>query len=208
MPKNVDHDKRREELLEAAWTVIVRDGMDAATIRSIAKETGWSSGVLDHYFADKDDILVSTLRLAHTRIAGRWDEKLSGLTGMAALRELALDNLPLDEERERETRLLMNYWSRSMRAKPGGVGVYEPKSWRSGPLRLDRFSDHVREGQEAGEIDSGWNPDEVAMLLMAVVDGLSLHALIDPGRFTPALQEALVDQELGRLTVPQGERHA
>ena len=42
MPKDVDHDARREELLEAVWRVIARDGMERATIRAIAKETGWS----------------------------------------------------------------------------------------------------------------------------------------------------------------------
>ncbi len=37
MPKEVDHDARREELLEAVWQVIARDGIDRATIRVIAE---------------------------------------------------------------------------------------------------------------------------------------------------------------------------
>ena len=46
MPKEVDHNERREELLEAVWRVIARDGMEGTTIRGIAKESGWSTGVL------------------------------------------------------------------------------------------------------------------------------------------------------------------
>ncbi|HEY7075876.1 MAG TPA: TetR family transcriptional regulator, partial [Solirubrobacteraceae bacterium] len=95
MPKDVDHDERREELLEAVWRVIARDGLERATIRSLAAETGWSSGVLAHYFADKDDILGSALRLAYDRIRARWAAKLDGLSGAEALYELVLDNLPL-----------------------------------------------------------------------------------------------------------------
>jgi AcrR family transcriptional regulator len=208
MPKNVDHEERREELLAAVWRVIVRDGLDRATIRSIAKETGWSSGVLAHYFMDKDDILVSALRLAHERIEARWEEKLDGLSGMAALRELVLDNLPLDDERERETRFLMNYWSRSMRTAPN-TGR-DPETWRRGPRLVDRLAGLAAEAQAAGEIAAEHDPTNLAERLLALIDGLSLHALLDPQRVTRERQVALAQQELDRLTVAhsQGEAHA
>lgn len=209
MPKNVDHDERREELLAAVWQVIARDGLERATIRSIAKETGWSSGVLAHYFVDKDDILVSALRLAHERIEARWEEKLEGLSGLAALRELVLDNLPLDDERELETRFLMNYWSRSMRTAEGNGGA--PDAWRHGPHLVDRLTSLVTEAQAAGELQTTDDPDDVAERLLALIDGLSLHALLDPRRITRKRQAALALQELDRLTVgptPQGDAHA
>jgi AcrR family transcriptional regulator len=200
VPKNVDHDERREELLDAVWQVIVRDGLDRATIRSIAKETGWSSGVLAHYFEDKDDILVSALRLAYERIAARWDEKLAGLTGLAALRELVLDNLPLDDERERETRFLMNYWSRSIRSGDDHDGRV-PTSWRRGPRLVDLLSSLIQEAQQDGEIRASEDADDLAERLLALIDGLSLHALLDPERVTRERQVGLVQQELDRLMV-------
>lgn len=203
MPKTVDHDARREELLAAVWSVIVRDGLDRATIRSIARETGWSSGVLAHYFADKDDILVSALRLMIERIEDRWDEKLAGLTGVAALRELVLDNLPLDDERAQETRLLMNYWSRSVRSG----GRADEHSWRRGPVLVDRLTALAAEGQAAGEIVPG-DPADIAERLLALIDGLSLHALLDPQRVTRERQAALANQELDRLTVAQAQGDA
>jgi AcrR family transcriptional regulator len=195
MPKDVDHDERREELLEAVWRVIARDGLERATIRTIAKETGWSSGVLAHYFADKDDILVSALRLAHDRIAARWEQKLTGLSGMAALRELVLDNLPLDDQRELETKFLMNYWSRAIR---DGDGVPRPE--RRGPQLIDLLSELVREGQEAGEIVGDEAPEDLAERLLGLIDGFSLHALLDPQRLTRERQIALVQQEFDRLS--------
>ena len=78
MPKIVDHDERRREVLTAARRVIVRDGIDAATTRAIAKEAGYSNGVLAHYFADKDEILLSALRQSHQRIRERLARKLDG----------------------------------------------------------------------------------------------------------------------------------
>lgn len=194
MPKEVDHDARREQLLEAVWVVVGRDGLEGATIRRIAKETGWSSGVLAHYFTDKDEILVSALRLAYERIAERWERKLDGLGGIEALHELVLDNLPLDDQRELETKFLMNYWSRAIR---DGDGVPRPE--RRGPQLIDLLGELVAEGQAAGEITGEQSPDDLAERLLGLIDGFSLHALLDPQRLTRERQISLVQQEFDRL---------
>jgi AcrR family transcriptional regulator len=208
MPKEVDHGQRREELLEAVWRVIARDGMEGATMRAIAKETGWSTGVLAHYFGDKDDIIGSALRLAYERIAARWDAKLEGLSGIAALHELVLDNLPLDEERELETKLLMNYWSFAMRGQDG-----TPPPRRRGPLLIDLLAQLVAEGQEAGEIRSDEAPEDIAERLLGLIDGFSLHALLNRERLSPERQIALIQREFDRLrpdatTSMKGNTHA
>jgi AcrR family transcriptional regulator len=197
-PKDVDHDARREELIEAVWRVVARDGLEGATIRGMARETGWSVGALAHYFADKDDILVSALRLAYERIAARWERKLTGLTGLAALRELVLDNLPLDDERELETKFLMNYWSRAIRDRDG-----VPQPARRGPQLIDRLASLARAGQETGEIAADRAPEDIAELLLALIDGFSLHALLDPERLPRERQVALIEEELDRLSRPQ-----
>jgi AcrR family transcriptional regulator len=194
MPKEVDHDERREELLEAVWRVIARDGMEGTTIRGFAKETGWSTGVLAHYFVDKDEIITSALRLAYERIATRWDEKLEGLTGVKALYELVLDNLPLDDERRLETQLLMNYWSLMIR---GHDLTERPR--RRGPLLIDLLTRFVREGQEAGEIRRDEAPEDVAERLLGLIDGFSLHSLLNPERLSGDRQVTLIDQEFDRL---------
>jgi AcrR family transcriptional regulator len=195
MPKDVDHDERREELLEAVWRVVARDGIERATIRVIAKETGWSSGVLAHYFADKDDIIESALRLMYERIAARWDEKLAGLSGLRALHELVLDNLPLDDERELETKFLMNYWSREIRG-----GNHGPPPTRRAPMLIDLLISLTREAQDAGEIRSDEAAEDIAERLLGLIDGFSLHTLLDPERLTRERQVALVRQEFDRLT--------
>jgi AcrR family transcriptional regulator len=195
MPKDVDHDERREELLEAVWRVVARDGLEGATIRGMARETGWSAGVLAHYFADKDDILESALRLAYERIAERWNAKLEGLTGIAALRELVLDNLPLDDQRELETKFLMNYWSRVIR---GGDAV--PRPGRRGPQLIDLLTTLVRDGQQAGEIVTEEAAEDIAERLLGLIDGFSLHTLLDPDRLPRQRQVELIEQEFTRMS--------
>ncbi|GAA2267214.1 TetR/AcrR family transcriptional regulator [Nonomuraea roseoviolacea subsp. roseoviolacea] len=194
MPKIVDHDERRRELLSAARRVIVRDGIDAATTRAIAKEAGYSNGVLAHYFADKDEILLSALRQSHQRIRARITRRVEGVTGLAALRELLLDNLPLDAERTQETRLEVSFWSRSLAAERlAEVQRAEAEELRAAVRGL------LGQAREAGELTTEDNLDDVTEHLLALVDGLSLHLLLYPGRLTRVDLERLMLAHLDRL---------
>lgn len=194
MPKDVDHDARRFELAQSVWRVVADEGLERATIRRIARETGWSAGVLSHYFSDKDDMLLTSLRICLAQIRARIDAKLQGLAGMSALRELILDNLPLDAERQLETRFLMHYWGREIRERQ-----FPDSRVDGAPHMVDVIAGYLREGQLAGEIDPGRDPDDTAEALLGLIDGFSLHALLDPERLTPERQVALIDAELSRI---------
>lgn len=194
MPKIVDHEERREELIAAVWRVIARDGLDASTIRAIAKETDSSAGALSHYFKDKDDILTFALKLSHRRIRERQNRKLDGLKGVEALRELVLDNLPLDEERELETRLEVGYWARSLtRAEVRKVQGTEADVLHKRMVAL------IIEAQRRGDMDGETAASTIAERLLALIDGLSLHALLYPERLSPQAQMTIIDQEFVKL---------
>jgi AcrR family transcriptional regulator len=194
MPKIVDHDERRRELLSAARRVIVRDGIDAATTRAIAKEAGYSNGVLAHYFADKDEILLSALRESHVRIRARLTRKVAGVTGLAALRELLLDNLPLDADRTQESRLEVSFWSRSLASER----LAEVQRAEAAELRA-AVRELLGQARAAGELRADDNLDDLTEHLLALVDGLSLHLLLYPGRLTRVDLERLMLQALDRL---------
>src|SRR6476469_5006291 len=111
MPKIVDWDARRDEILAATWRVIARDGIARATIRAIAREADCSRGILAHYFDDKADILGSALLLSHRRVVTRMEARAAGLTGLAALRVIMLEALPLDSERDLEAQIEISFWA-------------------------------------------------------------------------------------------------
>ena len=108
-----------------------------------------------------------------------------------------LDNLPLDDEREIETKFVMNYWSGLIRN--GGV----QRTPGGGPALIDRLAELARDGQEAGEITRDEPPEDIAERLLALIDGFSLHSLLDPQRLTRERQVSLVEQEFNRLRIPQ-----
>lgn len=181
-------------MLAAVWRVIERDGIERATVRAIAKEAGYSAGVLVHYFADKEDILTSALRLSHERIRARWADKLKGRSGLDALRELVLDNLPLDEERRLETRLEVSYWARAL----SNDDVLNVQRRESRELH-HRVHVLVREAQQRAELSARYPVEKITEQLMALIDGLSLHALLDSGRVSNELQVQLIDQTFAAL---------
>ncbi|AFZ32762.1 transcriptional regulator, TetR family [Gloeocapsa sp. PCC 7428] len=53
MPKIVDHDQYRKELLTKCFDLFATQGYGAVTMRQIAKELGVSTGTLYHYFPSK-----------------------------------------------------------------------------------------------------------------------------------------------------------
>lgn len=194
MPKKVDHDARREELVLAAWRVIAAQGIDEVTIRDIARESGYSSGVLAHYFENKDDLLAHALRLSHTRIRKRYAAEVETPVATDALKAILLDNLPLDEQRDLETRIEMSFWARALRNE----ALHEIQEQESETLRA-LLRELVEQAQKDGGVSPKHNREEVLEVLGAMIDGLSLHALLYPERLPPKRQAAVMEFALRLL---------
>jgi AcrR family transcriptional regulator len=86
MPKIVDHDRYRKELLLQCLTLFAERGYGSITMRQIAKELGVSTGTLYHYFPGKEDIFMQLVQevceqdiakfLAQAPEGGSWQERL------------------------------------------------------------------------------------------------------------------------------------
>jgi AcrR family transcriptional regulator len=199
MPKKVDHDARREELVLAAWRVIAARGIDEVTIREIARESGYSSGVLAHYFENKDDLLAHALRLSHTRIQKRYDVEKQAPRAADVLKGILLDNLPLDEQRDLETRIEMSFWARALRNE----ALHQIQEQESETLRA-LLRELIENAQADGAIGAEHDVEMVLELLGAVIDGVSLHALLYPDRL-PAEKQAKVMEFALQLLAPDGK---
>lgn len=114
MPKIVDHDERRAEILRAAIRVIDSVGLDNTTTRAIAHESGYSNGVLSHYFQDKDDILQSILVKTHREFRNRVEDSMRGKDEFGRLWAMLMQNLPLDGDRSVETTMEITFWPRAL----------------------------------------------------------------------------------------------
>jgi AcrR family transcriptional regulator len=180
MPKVVDHADRRRELAEAAWLAIVKYGLDATTTRLIAKESGYSAGVLAHYFGSKDQILLAALRVSHEGLDTRIREAIADKEGLDALRTYCVEILPTSPLSVRETHLEMSMWSRALvNDELRSVQRSEATRWRGFMEVL------IVDAQRSGELVA-MPPRTIAGVLAAVINGLSIDGLLYPDRFDQA----------------------
>ena len=194
MPKIVDWDARRDEILSATWRVIARDGITGATIRAIAREASCSRGILAHYFDDKADILGSALVMSHRRVVARMIARADGLTGLEALRVVMLEALPLDEQRDLEAQIEISFWGRAL----GNPGLRKLQH-----AEFDRFAERLRgylaQAQKEGELAAGVDLALAAHQLLVLIDGLSAERVLYPDRVTATRQQQMLDQLLESL---------
>lgn len=181
MPKVVDHKQRRNEIASALLDIVAEKGTSAVTFRAVAEKTGWSTGVLAHYFKNRDDLLLGGLRRAG-EIAGRRQREINtSLLGRQALEAILEEELPLDNRRLALTRIFVFFYAEAAADENirHVVDGYLSK-WR------EQTETAVRASQELGDLDSSIDAASVATDLVALTDGLSIQAM-----FNPALLERL-----------------
>jgi len=108
MPKIVDHEQRRNEIALVACRVVAQYGFEQATIVRIAREAGYTTGMIAHYFDTKQDIIIAALRLILRRIEERLTP--SGAHQEADLLALLTEALPVDESRYTECAFWIAFW--------------------------------------------------------------------------------------------------
>jgi AcrR family transcriptional regulator len=200
MPKIVDWDARRDEILSATWRVIARDGITGATIRAIAREANCSRGILGHYFDDKADILGSALLLSHRRVGARMSAAAAGLTGLPALRAVMLEALPLDQQRDLEAQIEISFWGRAL----GNAELRDLQHSEFERLSA-RLRGHLQEAAELGQLRAGCDLDLATHELVVLIDGLSAQRVLYPDRATAQRQIEMLDRLLAsfRAAAPQ-----
>jgi TetR/AcrR family transcriptional regulator, transcriptional repressor of bet genes len=108
MPKIVDHEQRRDEIALVACRVVAEHGFDQATIVRIAREAGYTTGMVAHYFDTKQEIVIAALRLILRRIEERLtrpDEDVQ-----ADLLTVLTEALPVDAQRFTECAFWTAFW--------------------------------------------------------------------------------------------------
>ena len=182
MPRVVDVQQRRDEITGAAARVIARSGIEAATMREVAAEAGWTTGVITHYFTDKRDLLLATFQasLAHRR-ALRPPDTTSAADRLRASLEGAL---PLDDDRRRHWLVTLACCLHA--SNDDALAVAQRDAYRE-------FRDHVTELVTTAGIAPHDHPTTAAERLIAGADGLAVQALFDPGSWPPSRQLQALD---------------
>lgn len=194
MPKVVDHEERRRELAEAVWRIVQRDGIDHASVRAVAAESGWSSGSLRHYFPTQDSLLGFAMELAYRRFIARLEKIDASLGHRELLRAVAHEMLALDDERRVEAAVLLSFLPRAM-VEPS---LHELERYGTRQL-YDAIAQVLTAAREAGELRDGVVPLKAARRTLVLIDGLNIHHQLGPDELTADDMVEAVDEHLDRL---------
>lgn len=188
----LDH-VRRPELLAAAASVIRRRGLENARVADVAAEAGTSAPSVLYYFATKAELLKEALTSAEERY---YEELLAELADIESASQRMLHIVRSSYgEGDYDAALWMELWARALRDPELAATRAELDGrWRR------TIADVVRYGQERGEFGPA-DPEEFAVLLAALLDGLAVQIALRDLEVTPdrvrELAVKLAERELG-----------
>ncbi|MDN6179179.1 MAG: TetR/AcrR family transcriptional regulator [Micrococcaceae bacterium] len=195
MPKIVDHERRRIELVEATWRIIARLGLQRATMREVAEEAGFSNGALKPYFPTKDALLQATFEHVFHRTSERIAEAAASLEGLDALRAFGREVLTLDATRLDEARTVVAFWHVAIHDREkAALNDDSMVIWRGWILQW------LAQARESGELRAGVEVGPAAEGLLTFLLGAQVAATLDPGHAGPEQLTRQLDVHLGLLS--------
>lgn len=192
MPRQVDHDARREEVATIAADLIAERGLEQVSLRDVAAAAGYSTTIVTHYFASKRELL----RHAYRSAVHRTEQRVAAIAPDSPDRLLALCEavLPLDDERRRSWQTWFAFF---------GAAISDPDL-----AAMQRRYVHAHRRALAAAIaadhsavaPAGPGPaGETARALLATVHGVAAEAVFDPEDWPPDRQLQVVRNAITAL---------
>lgn len=178
MPKVVDHDEYRKELLGQCFNLFADHGYASLTTRQIAKALGVSTGTLYYYFPSKEDLFMQLIEELTTQDLLRATAQIQGLSTLRE-RILALgDFLEANEDDFiKQTLLMMDFYQQA--------GVGQSRVNEAVQRVAVRSRDEI---MTALQLD---NP-LIATHILCLIDGLISERMVDPAMVSYRQQAELL----------------
>ena len=169
MPKLGMGPIRREQICRAAATVISREGFAGSTMRMVAEEAGVSTGMLNHYFANRQDLLTQALVFVSERAQSRMHEAIQGIPAGRERLVALLDSALAEGQEVSETwRVWINAYGEAVRLADLRHTIESRlKSWYE---LIDEALEGLVPADDDGSIPWAWRFD-------AILNGLAIQAL-------------------------------
>lgn len=189
---------RRLEVSKAAWRVIVREGLDRASMRAIAQEMNCTTGVVTHYFRNKQELILFALHQVTERLKVRMQLAIENVAGIDRLATMLLSFLPLDQERQE----ILRVWVAFLGYAVGRDGLMEEHRQSAAELRAVIIQE-LQALQSKGLIQADLVPQVEANALLALVNGIGIDTLIQADHLGPGQQEAIIHRYIAGMVTGQ-----
>lgn len=152
--------------------LIADGGLEAATIREIARQSGHSKGVVEHYFDNKEELISAALASINSRYRLRAEQASASLRGLAAIRELLKITLPLTAELRREWKVRLVFWGMAV-----NDGTLKREQGERFQKAAEQFALHFQQASDDGETRLTGSAEEHGRRLVNTVSGMAVAAL-------------------------------
>lgn len=189
-----DHDSKRAEIAEAACQAILRLGLAQASLAEIAREIGYTTGALRHYFADKESLLLYAKNLLFDRSFENAHRAALRYNGVAKLRAMAISLLPQDQASVDRYRLLATF---------NGHAIGHAHLMKLQHKRNERhwrfFEEVIGALQLEGSLPKALNPRLEARGIESLIDGIADQIIMEPKAWPPEEFIALMSRYIDAL---------
>jgi AcrR family transcriptional regulator len=191
----LDH-LRKPQIVAAAAEVLYERGLFDTRIGDIAERAGTSSPTILYYFESKDRLLEEAVESADQDFYARLSEGQGQIKRASDKLVHLIEQTSLGPGGLNDYTLWMEIWVRARR---------DP-TVRRNYFRLDRrqrnlIAEIVRAGQQAGEFSADTDPDDFALVLSGLLDGLGVQVTLGQPDVTP---ERMVDRCLALASAELG----
>jgi AcrR family transcriptional regulator len=175
----VDH-LRKPQIIAAAAEVLYERGLFDTRIGDIAERAGTSSPTILYYFESKDRLLEEAVQYADHTFYERLSEGQDRIERASDKLVHLIEQTSLGPGGLNDYTLWMEIWVRARRNA----------TVRDAYFRLDRrqrqlIAEIVRDGQRTGEFNPATDPDDFALMLSGLLDGLGVQVTLGQPDVTP-----------------------
>ncbi len=189
---------RRLEVAEAAWRVIVREGLDRTSLRAIAHEMNCTTGVVTHYFRNKQELILFALHQVTARLQARMEAAMVGGAGDGAgidrFVAMLSSFLPVDQEGQD----ILRVWAAFLGYAVGREDLMTNHRHSAEQLRQAILKE-LETLQQQHSIRMDLDLESEANILLALVNGLSLDSLIQSRQLSLEQQTAVIRRYIENL---------
>ncbi len=174
--------QRRAEIVDALFDCLAEEGHEKVTVKAIAAKAGLPHGVIHYYFPSKDAVVSALTESLAARYEAAFLERLEEAEGAAAKLEAAVEFLT-DE-------FIFNHRLNRVFYNLVQMGFERPEI--STALKRLMAAYRANLARLLASSGGGEGARHVAAAMVALVEGLALQWMIEPGVFDRAEVRRLI----------------
>lgn len=171
------HTQRREEIADAVLAIVADRGLSAVSLSTVAAQAGISPGRVQHYFATKRELTEAAFErgnaLSGARIREKAGSELDAAPARTVLTIVLTELIPYDAETWAHMRVRQSF---------GALALVEEaiaERMREAYARFhEQMASLLRRDQAAGRVGATRDPEQDAVALVALAEGLAYYVLI------------------------------